>query len=250
MTLAALKASLSLWKRRYGQRKKLLAAANQELLEARAANVHPRQQFIDKVALREKQVAEAEANIKRREAQIEKAEGAKSKVRRPFERIKTNVTNQSSRNGAKPRIIVLHTTEGANIHNSVNDLKGLAGWFNNPAAQASSHVGVDGDGYAAKFVDDSAKSWACAAFNSVSLNVEQVGFASQSTFPEAQLNTTAKYIAYWSVKYGIPITHSTSNGVCQHSDLGQAGGGHHDCGPNYPFDRVLEKARAYAKNGW
>jgi hypothetical protein len=38
--------------------------------------------------------------------------------------------------------------------------------------------------------------------------------------------------------------------VCQHSDLGAAGGGHHDCGPGYPFDRVLAMARDLKQNGW
>lgn len=248
MTLAALKASLALWKRRVTSRKLLLATANQDLLEARAADVHPRQQFIDKVALRESQLKEATDLVAKREKQI--AEADKGSVRRPFERVKTSVRNQSSRNGVSPKIIVLHTTEGANIPNSVTDLQGLAGWFNNPSAQASSHVGVDSDGYCAQFVPDAAKSWACAAYNSLSLNIEQIGFASQQTFTEAELNATARYIAYWSKKYDIPLTHSTVHGVCQHKDLGAAGGGHNDCGPNYPFDRVIDKAKAYRANGW
>lgn len=248
MTLAALKASLALWKRRLVARNKLLAEAKQDLLEARTADVHPRQQFVDKVTLRESQVKEAEKNIARREKQI--ADKDKNSVRRPFERVKLNVRNQSSRNGVSPKIIVLHTTEGANVPNSVTDLKSLGSWFDNSAAQASSHVGVDSDGYCAKFVPDSAKAWTCAAYNSVSLNIEQIGFASQKTFTEAELNATARYIAYWSKKYDIPLVHSIEHGVCEHKDLGQAGGGHDDCGPNYPFDRVIAKAKAYRANGW
>jgi hypothetical protein len=248
MTRAALKASLAVWKRRLAERKRLLAAAKQELLEARSADVHPRQAFIDKVALREHQVKEADNTVKRRLDQID----AKSKgsVHRPAERISTNVRNQSSRNGVKPSIIVLHDTEGANIPNSIADLQGLASWFNNPTAQASSNVGVDSDGYSAKFVDDSAKAWAQAAYNSKALSIEQIGFAVQKTWPEAQLNKVAMYLAYWSKKYDIPLVHSTTNGVCQHRDLGVAGGGHHDISETYPLDRVLAKAKEYRANGW
>jgi N-acetyl-anhydromuramyl-L-alanine amidase AmpD len=248
MTLAALKASLAIWKRRLSARKKLLAAAKQDLLEVRAADVHPRQHFIDKVALRETQVKEAEDLITRRERQI--AAKHQGSVRRPAERVKVNVCNQSSRNGVKPTVIVLHDTEGANVPNSIVDLQSLASWFNNPSAQASSHVGVDSDGYAAKFVDDNNKAWTQAAYNPKSLSIEQVGFATQTAWPEAQLNKAAQYIAYWSKKYDIPIVHSTSHGVCQHRDLGAAGGGHHDVSETYPLARVLEKAKAYRANGW
>lgn len=248
MTLVALKASLALWQRRLVARQKLLATAKQELFEARHANVHPRQELVDKVALRESQVEEAQTNITRRGQQIEAK--SKERVHRPFERVKVNVRNQSSRNGAKPRLIVLHDTEGANIPNSIVDLQGLANWFDNPAAQASSHVGVDSDGYAAKFVDDAAKAWAQAAFNPIALSIEQVGFATQKEWPEAQLNKVAQYVAYWSKKYDIPLVYSTDNGVCQHRDLGNAGGGHHDVSATYPLDRVLAKAKAYRANGW
>ncbi|HEX6715343.1 MAG TPA: peptidoglycan recognition family protein [Thermoleophilaceae bacterium] len=154
------------------------------------------------------------------------------------------VRNQSSRNGIRPRIVVLHTTESHNTA-GVNDLIGLAGWFDNPAAQASSHIGNDAEGNDIRLVPDDAKAWTQAAFNSVALSIEQVGQASQSTWPVAQLDNTARWVAYWSKKYSIPLIHSTTHGVCQHRDLGSAGGGHHDCGSDYPFAKVLQLARQY-----
>ncbi len=33
-----------------------------------------------------------------------------------------------------------------------------------------------------------------------------------------------------------------SKGVCQHVDLGTAGGGHWDCGPSFPMDDVIAMA--------
>jgi hypothetical protein len=156
-----------------------------------------------------------------------------------------SVVNQSSRRGLKPRIIVLHTTEGHN-RPGLSDLRGLVSWFDNPKAQASSHIGNDAEGHDARMVPDEAKAWTQAAFNSVALSIEQIGMAAQRSWPEAQLDNTARWIAHWSRKWQIPITHSTGHGVCQHSDLGGKGGGHHDCGPGYPFANVLSRARRMA----
>jgi hypothetical protein len=156
--------------------------------------------------------------------------------------ITVNVPNQSSRRGLKPRIIVLHTTEGHN-RAGLSDLQGLVSFFNNPRNQVSSHIVNDGEGNDARLVPDEAKAFTQAAFNSIALSIEQIGFASQTEFPDAQLENTARWIAHWSRKHGIPIRRSITSGVCQHKDLGPQGGGHHDCGPNYPLDRVLAIAR-------
>lgn len=248
MTTAELNKSLTLWKRRYTARLKLLSAARQDLLEARTSGVHPRQALVDRVTQREEQVAEALKNIKLREDQL--AEKSKGKVSRPIERISKNVVNQSVRNGV-PKVIVLHSTESSN-RPGVSDLESVLSWFNNPAAQASSHVIVDSEGFSAKAVDDARKAWTQASFNDIGLSIEQVGFAAQGQgeWTDAQLLKTAQYIAYWSKKYNIPITKSTTNGVATHEMLGPAGGNHHDPGKNYPFDRVLTLARDLAKNGW
>ena len=159
--------------------------------------------------------------------------------------ITASVVNQSSRNGLKPRIIVLHTTEGHN-RPGLADLRGLVSFFDNPRNQVSSHVANDAEGNDARIVPDERKAFTQAAFNSVALSIEQIGFASQAEFPQAQLENTARWIAHWSRKWEIPIRHSTTSGVCQHRDLGAAGGGHVDCGPNYPLGKVLSMARSVA----
>jgi hypothetical protein len=159
--------------------------------------------------------------------------------------LKTSVACQSSRNGVRPTIIVLHSTEGQNVPGSTKDLEGLAAFFDRLSTQASSHVATDSDGNSARMVPDSRKAWTCAGYNSMSLNVEQIGFAAQSEWAMAELRETARWIAYWHRNFGIPIRQSTSSGVCQHVDLGAAGGGHHDCGPSYPFEKVLELAEGY-----
>lgn len=178
------------------------------------------------------------------------------RIRKPYEKVKMNVVNQSQRI-SHPVLIVLHATEGHNRPGTV-DLKNLGNYFDNPDVQASSHVAVDAEGNLARYVPDGKKAWTCAGFNSVSLNIEQVGFSAQKVWPNAQERKVAKMIAYWSWKYAIPIRKAIVNsntgaiyktGVLQHSDLGTYGGNHGDCGPNYPFERVLRFARWYKKTG-
>jgi hypothetical protein len=163
------------------------------------------------------------------------------------------VRNRSSRNGAKPKLIVLHTTEG-HERPGVQDLQGLASWFDSLAARASSHVGNDAEGNTIRMVPDHEKSWTQATFNPVSLSIEQIGFARESRAEwlkqMPQLTATALQVREWSAKYGIPIRKGRTlggvvvlSGVVQHSQLGAAGGGHHDCGPGFPFDLVLEMAK-------
>lgn len=163
--------------------------------------------------------------------------------------------NQSERTGVPLNLIVLHDTEGANLPDSTADLVGLGSWFARPI-EASAHVATDSDGNSGRYVSDRKKAWHCMAYNSASLGIEQVGFASQSRLTWLknwkQLRETARWIAYWSLKYHIPIRKaSVSNGsvlrsgVTRHMDLGVIGGGHLDPGSNYPFYRVLLLARAY-----
>lgn len=179
--------------------------------------------------------------IRRRDRQISDA----MRTGRPRESFRVSVRNQSSRGGVRPSLIVLHTTEGRNLP-GLADLKGLAGWFDNPAARASSHVGVDAEGNSAQFVPDARKAWTQAYYNPQALAIEQIGFARQNAFAHLQLLKTAQYIAYWHETFGIPIVQSTTRGVCEHEQLGAAGGGHHDCGPHYPFAQVLTLARKIA----
>lgn len=151
--------------------------------------------------------------------------------------------NRSSRNGAKIRVIVLHSTEGPNLP-GVADLQNLGGWFAQRSAGVSCAVATDAEGNSGRYVADADKAWHCANANAYTLGIEQVGYSSQKTWPEAQLQATAEWVAYWSVKYGIPLVRSTSHGVCTHKDLGVAGGNHGDPGAGYHVEAVLARAKA------
>jgi hypothetical protein len=175
---------------------------------------------------------------------------AKQRAEVKPERTRLSV-NQSSRGGAKPRKIVLHITVSHN-RPGLGDIDAILNYFDQPSTDASSHIINDAEGHDARCVEDRFKAWTQAAHNPDSLSIEQVEYADKSTERwrkenKRQLENTAKWIAHWSHLYGIPIKHSTSNGVCQHRDLGVAGGGHSDVGPNYPFNFVLERARHYRK---
>lgn len=160
-----------------------------------------------------------------------------------------NVSDRST----PPSIVVLHSTESANVPGR-SDLEGVAGWFANPSAEVSAHVVVDGEGHSARCVSDRLKAWACVSYNSASLNVEQIGFASQEKWPREQLEETARWIAEWSIMHGIPIRRARvagglviRSGVTTHKKLGAAGGGHVDPGPAYPLKAVLRRARRIKK---
>lgn len=162
--------------------------------------------------------------------------------------------NRSSRNGVRPRLIVLHSTEGHNQPGSSGDLAGLASFFASPAAQVSSHVATDSDGMSGVFVRAQDKAWHCAGYNSLALGVEQIGFAAQGSWAPDEIKETARWVAKWSKDWGIPIQHGAVSGggvarpgIVTHKDLGIIGGGHVDPGPAYPVDRVLHLARRYRK---
>jgi hypothetical protein len=193
----------------------------------------------------------------RTSAQLDRAkERKKHNSAAPRPELTVNVVNQSSRNNAaKPRLIVLHTTEGHD-RPGVEDLRGLIALFNDRKNETSSHVGNDQEGNDSRMVPDSQKAFTQAGFNSVSLSIEQIGFARFSRDEwlrqrSRQVDNTAAWIAFWSTKHAIPIRHARVDaagrvmqpGVIRHSELGALGGGHSDPGAGYPFEDVLERAR-------
>jgi len=157
--------------------------------------------------------------------------------------------NYSSRGGSRVRLIVLHTAEGALT------IESLGGYFSNSSVQASSHVGADDKvNTVGEFVKRENKAWTQSQYNPVSVSMELCAFSSWSAaewnrHPNMLANCAA-WIAEEAAYFGIPIQKLTPSqaqgsgrGVCQHKDLGAAGGGHHDCGPDFPIDQVLEMAR-------
>lgn len=172
---------------------------------------------------------------------------------KPKVRYRRRVRNKSSRNGVRPRLIVVHSTESSN-QAGLADLVGLGAWFDNPRSRASSHVGIDAEGNSARYVRDSEKAWTCSGYNSVSLNIEQIGRAAQGGWTDKEYRECARWIAYWCKIHGIPVRKGRvlrgrviRAGVLRHSELGALGGGHSDPGGKYNLRKVMKYARQYRR---
>lgn len=175
-------------------------------------------------------------------------------------RLKPNVVvrdpspHYSSRYGPITSIVV-HATVSHQAPHSSSDLAAIGNVFH--SREASAHVCTDADGNSARYVNDGHKAWHCVAFNSPTLGVEQISMATESTSVwkgpyRKELRETARWIARWSIRHGIPIRRGqvsgdqiTKTGVLTHSQLGAAGGGHTDPGSGYPLDYVLWLARGF-----
>lgn len=161
--------------------------------------------------------------------------------------------NHYAGRGVEPSLIVIHSTESHN-RAGASDLKAIGSLFASPRTEASAHVCTDADGTSGRYVDDADAAWACEQYNRPSLNIEQIGEAAQGSWSEAEVKETARWVAHWSKKYGIPIRKGRTafgrvlrSGVVTHRSLGSAGGGHWDPGYHYPMRHMLDLARRYRK---
>ena len=167
----------------------------------------------------------------------------------PLKRIWIPSPNYSTRSSAV-RIIVLHTAEGARTYRS------LGSFFSSSSSGVSSQVGIDDTvNTVGEYVKPDKKPWTQGQFNSTAVSAELCAFAAWDAAEWARhpnmLANTAAWIAEEAERFNIPIVKLTPSqaqgsgrGVCQHVDLGSAGGGHTDCGKAFPIDKVIEMAKA------
>jgi hypothetical protein len=161
--------------------------------------------------------------------------------------------NFESRAGANPRLIVLHTAEGAKT------IESLGGYFAQRSSRVSSHVGADDKkNTVGEYVNRLHAAWTQGKANHISVSMELCAYASWTREEWMRhpnmLENCAKWIAEEAAFFKIPIVKLTpaqaqgsGRGVCQHRDLGAWGGGHHDCGDGFPMDYVLEMANGGGK---
>jgi N-acetylmuramoyl-L-alanine amidase len=163
--------------------------------------------------------------------------------------------NYSSRGGASVRLIVLHTTEGAQT------IESLGSFFGQSSSQVSSHVGTDNKSATiiGEYVKRGNKAWTGGNANPVAVQCEMCTPSGASANwtrdywlnqQKTMLNATAAWVAEEAAFYGIPIValsasqaQGSGRGVCQHKDLGAWGGGHVDCGPGFPMDYIINTAK-------
>ena len=154
--------------------------------------------------------------------------------------------------GSTKRLLVIHTMEGFTGPNGASD---CAIYFQGNVG-AASQVCIDNNrGTIWECVARDKGAWTQCNYNSVSVSMEQCGYASWSrdkrlSEREPQLRNVADWIAEESRATGIPIVRLTASqaqgsgrGICGHQDLGGSGCGHSDPGSNWPWDKVLEWAK-------
>lgn len=113
--------------------------------------------------------------------------------------ISTNFTN---RKRERTRAVILHTT--ASLSDS------MYGWFNNPKADASSHLHVDLKGRIEQYVDMDKIAWTSGEGNATTVGVETAGTGNEKWTP-AQVKALVKIIRWMAKEYGIPMRKMSSS---------------------------------------
>lgn len=157
-----------------------------------------------------------------------------------------------------PRWIVVHTQEGGRT--AVD----LAAFLDDPASQVSYHVAND-DRDILKVVAEGDAPWSAAGANKYAFHICLAGSysawsrgkwletdAADGKNEDLELTNAARVIAWWCNKYNIPAEYIGGNGIpwgrdgiCGHMDLGVWGGGHHDPGPNFPWDELIRRVKSF-----
>ncbi len=121
-------------------------------------------------------------------------------------------------------LVIVHRTEGG--------YAGAVAWLCDPRSQASAHLVMKLDGgEVTQLVPLQYKAWAQCAFNSAGVSLEIEGYTAQG-FADDTANGAALIVAWLCRAYAIApewAQGGQGRGVCQHHDLGSAGGGHVDC---------------------
>lgn len=136
--------------------------------------------------------------------------------------------NVSSRRGTVPNLIVLHETGGS--------YSGAVSWLRNPVSDASSHLVLREDGLrAAQLVRLADKAWTQASYNPRGVSLELANTTAKGYATERQLQVAARIFGWLCLHLHVPPKWARGGvgpGVCMHRELGAAGGGHTQCGPN------------------
>jgi len=146
--------------------------------------------------------------------------------------------------------VIIHTCEGS--------YTGCWSWLVNPVSQVSAHYGIEEDGAeVSQLVREPDRAWHIAAFYRCALNrghdcalegvqsnhftvgIEHAGFASQDSFPTAQLEASAALVCDVTRDRGIPRDwqHVLAHGQLQPENRT-------DPGPHWPWVRYLHVVQA------
>ena len=158
-----------------------------------------------------------------------------------------NFNARMAGDGGKVAMVIIHSCEGS--------YAGCWSWLANPASQVSAHYVVREDGAeVTQLVREPSRAWHIAATYDTALNagrepglhgvqsnhftigVEHGGFASQTSWPAAQLDASARLVCAVTKRWGIPRDrfHVVSHGQLQPHNRT-------DPGPNWPWADYLAR---------
>lgn len=123
------------------------------------------------------------------------------------------------------------SVRGVVVHIMAGTLEGSQAWFNNAAAQASSHFGTGKAGALRQWVDTADRAWAQSAGNRTWLSVENEGQGGD-VLTDAQLDRNAQVLAWAHEEHGVPLRLATGpadRGLGYHAMGGSEWGGHTSC---------------------
>jgi hypothetical protein len=179
----------------------------------------------------------------------------------PINRSMLGPNHYDGRGGATPRWICVHTQEGGR---AAVDLAQFLINSKNTGNPVSYNV-VNDERDDIQCVNDNDGPWAAAGANDYALHICLAGSyaawsrgkwletdASDGKNEDAELSLAAKQIAFWCASRDIPAEYIGGrgipwgyDGICGHMDFGSWGGGHHDPGPNFPWDELIRRVKAF-----
>ncbi|HLL21321.1 MAG TPA: N-acetylmuramoyl-L-alanine amidase [Kofleriaceae bacterium] len=163
--------------------------------------------------------------------------------------------NYNSRGGTPVSLVVIHSCEG--------NYAGCWGWLANSAAGASAHYVVKENGAeVTQLVREANRAWHVAAnyecsragsaqcnrngqtTNNFSVGIEHAGFASQASWQNGLIETSAKLTCDITRDHGVPRdrNHIVSHGQLQPWNRT-------DPGPNWPWSHYIDRIRAHCGEG-
>lgn len=150
-----------------------------------------------------------------------------------------------------PKRIVLHDTE-SHDRTGLGDVEGVLNYLTHTPDRLNVHLVVDKEGNAGQGAPFDRLVYHCRGANENSIGIEMIGFAHftlrQWRGRKDQLEAVARWLAWLSTEYDIPLVHDVHHGVARHSDV--PAGGHSDPGKFFPFKSVLKRAQELKRTGW
>lgn len=123
--------------------------------------------------------------------------------------------NHSSREGAVPKVIVLHSTGGG--------YAGAVAWLKNPDSKVSAHYVVAKDGRITQLVDTSESAWHAGTskwkghndVNKIAIGIEMEHFDGRDEWDKRQLKSVVELCKMLKTKWSIPVIDIVGhNNVC------------------------------------